>query len=557
MFKKSNRVFELMEKSPWMIVFLSLMGLVSGLTGFSIVYLINQITGLIIKSSQGVYDYRWSIAFGLTIALFAISRRILSKQVIAISQNLFWNIRRVMVELLVRCRYADAQALKNEVYAAIHYDAANLTAGSTVIIGLVSNVILTVASLTYMAFLSLPLFGCAIGTLVLGVLVYQRAHIRNNRHFARSRDLQSGFLKYFDALFYGLKEVNMEPRKGRDINSRRLGGIINEAHQSDIKGYVGYLNGTILGQLIFYILIGAIILHLGFWLKVEPGVIVNIAFLLLFVLVPIESILLAVPVLTKAAVSLKKMLTVIDELELNASAPEKTESLQPQPEFSSISVNNLRFGYAGLEGFSLGPVNLEIRAAEALFIYGGNGSGKSTFIKVLLQLYPQQEGTISWNGSVVRASRLAAYRRQFAVVFSDFYLFDELFGIDQADPEQLMEYMELFEVDKKVSFRDGKFSTVELSTGQRKRLAIIAALLENKPVLVLDEWAADQDPEFRRKFYCEIIPYIKSRGITILAITHDDAYYHCADRIFRMDYGLLSQVKHERPAEKKPRLVSL
>jgi putative ATP-binding cassette transporter len=137
----------------------------------------------------------------------------------------------------------------------------------------------------------------------------------------------------------------------------------------------------------------------------------------------------------------------------------------------------------------------------------------------------------------------------FAVVFSNFFLFDELACADNCDMEKFKRYLQVFELEGKVELQDGRFSTTDLSTGQRKRLALIAALLEEKPVLVLDEWAADQDPHFREKFYMDIIPLLKKEGITLIAITHDDKYYHCADKLFRMDYGKL---RMERMANLEP-----
>ncbi|MEO0778406.1 MAG: peptide ABC transporter, partial [Bacteroidota bacterium] len=129
-----------------------------------------------------------------------------------------------------------------------------------------------------------------------------------------------------------------------------------------------------------------------------------------------------------------------------------------------------------------------------------------------------------------------------APVFSDFYLFDEFYSVGEVNEAKLRDYLELFEIDEKVTIEGGKFSTTDLSTGQRKRLALIAVLLEDKPVLVLDEWAADQDPYFRKKFYTEILPRFKKEGWTIIAITHDDKYYDCCDRLLKMDYGRLYEL---------------
>ena len=156
-----------------------------------------------------------------------------------------------------------------------------------------------------------------------------------------------------------------------------------------------------------------------------------------------------------------------------------------------------------------------------------------------LGLWLPSAGEIRLNGVRVNHDNYPAYRAAFAVVYSNFYLFDELLGLETFSREKWDYYIRLFELEGKVTLEGNKFSTTELSTGQRKRLALIAALMEEKPVLVIDEWAADQDPYFRRKFYTEIIPLLKKEGIAIIAITHDDRYYNCADKLYRMDYGKL------------------
>lgn len=104
-------------------------------------------------------------------------------------------------------------------------------------------------------------------------------------------------------------------------------------------------------------------------------------------------------------------------------------------------------------------------------------------------------------------------------------------------PESAEVYLKRLEIAHKVSIRDGSFTTTDLSTGQRKRLALINAWLEERPVLVFDEWAADQDPTFRRIFYTELLPELKRLGKTIIVISHDDRYFDVADRLVRMAAG--------------------
>ena len=548
--KKLSRVIRLSEKHPLSILFLALIGVCSGLTGFVFIYLINKVTKLLIDGGIEAYNTTYILAFAACILTFVLSRLFLSKQIIILSQNVFWNIRKEVVELLTKSKYTETQDLKEEIFASIHHDAVNLTNGSMVVINMITQIVLVITCMTYMAFFCLPLFGCTILSLIIGVSVYQFAVIKNNRHFEKSRGLEADFLKQFDAVFHGLKEINVEPRKGYDIQQRNVNRIVDDARETDIKGYVGYLNSMILGQLVFYVTIAFIVLHLGFAFSIETTVVINFVFILLYVLGPIENIMVTIPTLNKAAISVGRMLSIIDQLkEENRNL--NLDALKRETQFSKLEMNDMVYTYNNAEGFNLGPVSFEINAPEIVFIYGGNGSGKSTFIKVLLQLYREDGGKIIWDGQVINDQNRDLYRKNFAVVFSDFYLFDEFYGIEEVDNELLVEYLELFEVDQKVSIENGQFSSVHLSTGQRKRLAIISALLEKKPVLVLDEWAADQDPEFRRKFYTKVLPILKEKGITVVAITHDDAYYDCSDRIYRMDYGGLVEVTPQNIGKKE------
>jgi len=185
-------------------------------------------------------------------------------------------------------------------------------------------------------------------------------------------------------------------------------------------------------------------------------------------------------------------------------------------------------------------LNLTIHQGEIVFIVGGNGSGKTTLAMLLLGLYEPEMGSIVLNGTSVNEANLDKYRQYFSAVFSDFHLFEQLLGTDRHDLSvQATRYVEILNMAHKVKVVDGKFSTINLSTGQRKRLALVSSYLEDRPIYLFDEWAADQDPVFKRIFYTELLPDLKVRGKTILVITHDDAYFSCADRIIKLEDGHL------------------
>jgi len=174
-----------------------------------------------------------------------------------------------------------------------------------------------------------------------------------------------------------------------------------------------------------------------------------------------------------------------------------------------------------------------------LFRIGGTGSGKSTLMKTLVGLYHPTSGAIVMDGTLITAETAAWYRSHFTVIFSDYHLFDRLYGFEHVSPTRVNELLKLMQIEDKTAFEDGRFTTLELSSGQRKRLALVVALLEDRPILVLDEWAADQDPPFRKFFYEQILADLKRQGKTVIAVTHDDRYFAVADRIVKMEYGQL------------------
>jgi putative ATP-binding cassette transporter len=156
------------------------------------------------------------------------------------------------------------------------------------------------------------------------------------------------------------------------------------------------------------------------------------------------------------------------------------------------------------------------------------------------------------NGVRVDQSNIEHYRQYFGAVFADFHLFEHLLGIEPADLEKrAAHYIHKLGLEHKVKVDNQRFSTINLSTGQRKRLALITAYLDDKPIYLFDEWAADQDPEFKRVFYTVLLPELKAKGKTVIVISHDDTYFAHADRVVKLEEGRLDDGRPAR-GEREP-----
>jgi putative pyoverdin transport system ATP-binding/permease protein len=424
-------------------------------------------------------------------------------------------------------------------------DIPQITGMVTLIPILCINFSILIGCLVYLGYLSLPVLGAVVGLIVLGILTYQVPVSRANVHFRRARDFADHLFDHFRALTDGAKELKLNRDRREAFLTRVLENTAQSVKSSNLRGFKVYTLASSWGQLLVFIIIGLVIFALPLFFATNRETLTGYALVLLYLMTPLQVAMNNLPAVARANVAVKRVETLGAELVSYASEEPEVPRSRPDREWSSIELSGVTHVYQreGDEApFVLGPIDLTLRPGELIFLAGGNGSGKTTLAKVLTGLYPAHEGEIRFNGQPVTDDNRETYRQQFSAVFSDFYLFDELLGLEAPDVDaQARQQLARLELDKKVEVEDGKLSTIDLSQGQRKRLALLTAYLEDRPIYLFDEWAADQDPHFRGIFYNQLLPELRDLGKCVLVISHDDRYYHLGDRLIKLVYGKIDE----------------
>jgi putative ATP-binding cassette transporter len=292
---------------------------------------------------------------------------------------------------------------------------------------------------------------------------------------------------------------------------------------------------------VLYILLGAVIFALPKYVDLEVKTMVSLVACAAFIWGPFTSVAGGLNAVFSSSVAFEQIRRLEEKLDeaVRQATVKKTEDPW-DGRMGTLSTRDIVYEYPSEDGdrtFRVGPIDLDIEPGEIVFLVGGNGSGKSTLLKVLTGLYPRSGGELRVGGVLVKPENVAAYREMISAIYTDFHLFSKFYGMLDAEPEAVRALLTQMGLQGKTSFEKQRFTRRELSTGQRKRLATIVTLLEDRPVHVFDEWAADQDPGYRKYFYEELLPALKSRGKTVIAVTHDDRYFHCADRVIKLSYG--------------------
>ncbi|QPH38259.1 cyclic peptide export ABC transporter [Pedobacter endophyticus] len=526
-----------------------LLGTISSSLTLGFISLVNLLINKQVNDKALVFELKYCLFLIVLIGLYALTRIYFSFSTIKLSQHLFWKLRVEVVRIMSDANFNDFKRHSHKITACLISDVSILTQSAEHCIYFLTSLLTMILCMAYLAYLSILLFILTLIVIVSGAFIYRISFKRNQFFLKAARNEEEQFVSLLDSLINGFKEISLDRHKKTILGQVKLEQIAERSIGLNIKAFTGISLNQLTGQILFFTLILSVLMFFNNRFGLPMATSINFVFILLFLRSAIETTMALLPGLYQANIAYKRVVDLRDTFStiFNDHPITKKEVFD---NFSRIKVQDLKYTYPTSvcqeNGFGIGPIDLEIGRGNVYFIYGGNGSGKTTFMLLLLGLLKPGTGQVYVDDVLIGFDNIGVFKMLFGAVFSDYYLFDQVFN-PEVDPIQVQEYLTIFELNDKVGWQDNVFTTRGLSMGQRKRLALVCVLLENKPIVVLDEWAADQDPYFRKKFYEEIIPLLKRKGFTIIAITHDDKYYYFTDYIYKMQEGKLIRVTHENP----------
>ena len=426
---------------------------------------------------------------------------------------------------------------KAKIIASLNNDIKTITFAFMSATGFIQSLVFIVCASIYLCVIAPKIFiflSVWIGaTLFINTLFMKKIHL----YFKYSRVQDDTLQKHYDDIVEGHRELSLN-RVRASVCFDELNFTGDKKRQNMVKADIyhalsdNFTNIMLLGSVGL-----CVFLCVAFdWASLQTAL--SISLTILFLRGSFMSMVGSIPAALSAKVSLEKIMS----LNLNKFKEGFKFDDSLSDNWQNIKLKDINFNYTHGK-FSLKDVNLEIKRGEITFIIGKNGSGKSTLINLLCGLIRPSSGEIYLDSTKIDERNLQSYQAKISAIFADFYLFSQTLSHNGfASQSEIDELLALLEIDKKVSVIDNKLSTTQLSTGQRKRLSLLIAILEHRSILILDEWAADQDPLFKRKFYKEILPFLQNKGISIIAVSHDDSYFDVATRIILVKDGFVREL---------------
>lgn len=498
--------------------------------------------------SWEVSDFRFASLF-FFVCIFILLARTLSRTILVrVSIDLASRLRKDLYGKLMAAPVAALERIgESRLMSVLTQDVARIVGGAQMLPDLLVSLVTLLGMLGFLAYLNSAAFVFVLKAICFGIISYQIPVFFASRMFRKSRGLIDESHAATRGLVYGAKDLKLDALKSADYYANTLLKIDHDLVATEKKGFTLFTVAGSYGDLISFFVIGITAFVFVNYHQITPDELIGVVMALLYVTGPVAAILNAIPQLAMTKTSLRNVDRIFSAIAAE-QVSEKGAVIGPWRKLIFSGVCYEHKGQLDEDGFRVGPIDLEISMGEVLFIVGGNGAGKSTLSKLLTLHYAPISGTISFGEQFVGPETIIGLRRRIGAIYSDFHLFDRILGELSADKIAMAEhYLDELGLRGKVSIDGGKFSTLLLSDGQRKRLALLTMLLDDRDLYLFDEWAADQDPKFKEYFYRKLLPSLRARGKAVVVISHDDRYFDAADRIYMIENGRIKSAAESAP----------
>jgi len=516
---------------------LMMLGLLSGLS--------NAIVILLVTSSlNGDGDLKYILYFFITaLFIYVSSRRTLEVKLATLSQTIIKNTREMIFSKLFAANLEEFEDMDSgQIIATITNDINQIGGMAGLVIVFITSTITVSAAFIYLSTVSFWGAMVIVGVILAAGSVFAYLNFIAGTYLDIARETQNEFLAKVEALIGGFKDLILHEKKKTEYQEE-VSAINEEFVFNNLRAFKTFVNAFMLGESIFIIVLGTIAFGFAYvFTEFGQQDLTTFVMVLIYILGPITGIINAMPRAMQIRIAANRVRRLLLQLPQDTTK-EKRMIYETGNTIESFRADGVMFQYessGSSGGFKVGPIDLEVKKGKILFIIGGNGSGKSTVLKLISGLYDLHGGSVKIDGKTIEGESIGEY---ISAVFADSFMFDRVYNADFTNKEKIVnDYLRILELDEKVELVDGMFTTISLSTGQRKRLHLLRCFLEDKPIYIFDELAADQDPQFRNFFYRTMLPQMRDEGKIIIAVTHDDHYFDVADRVIKLDYGQIDDI---------------
>ncbi|WP_164002746.1 cyclic peptide export ABC transporter [Pyxidicoccus caerfyrddinensis] len=530
----------LFRRSSTSVILIAVIGSVAGLCNSALLALISE-----------ALKNRASVTTMMIVAYLALSLGVMASNLLPelllsrLSRSFAADLRLRIGRRVLAAPLRRLEALGHgPVLAALTHDLQTVVATASALPSLVIGSTIVLGCLGYMAWLSAKGLLLVVPAMAVLAGIYALGARKMAPLWRGERDAQDDLYRQQQHVLEGVKELKLHGGRRSEFFEHDFTPAVDTVRRTGVRASDSVALFSNFLHFFTWLVLGVALFGVNILTPSDTGATQGYVMTLMYMWGSFRGLIESIGRWTQAGIALEKLAQLdvslteaMKDEDSSSAALEAVHSERHEVRFSDVT-----FSFEGQDGhaFRVGPLDFELRPGELVFVVGGNGSGKTTLAKLLTGLYAPESGQLLWNGAAVTDENREAYRNTFSAIFSDFHLFENVRGVPSERLEKhVEEYLRLFSLDTKLRVVDGRFSTTSLSTGQRKRLAMFVALLEDRPFYLFDEWAADQDPEFREVFYRHLLPELAARGKGVVVITHDDRFFHLAHRVIKLEYGRL------------------